>query len=279
MVEDGIKKLRDGPLDDYIPAFKWDIVQEHMGLSPIFGHLVSAAAIENGEANDAASPGTIVRKLLDISAEDFSHEVPLTAYGLDSLSAARLSHALRSFVTVTQMQLLADMTFKDILAKIADREDSEIEPAFAAGDAAAGPSASSSTIASEELMLELLERYSTRFSHILRTVHSEDNVEDESSGEVVFITGTTGAVGCAALAQLVRSPDVARIYAFNRSSRAGASIDQRQRMAVAVQGWEMGETEWKKVQLLEGDLHRSQLGLVGDIYNEVHMTVTLTDTC
>jgi aryl carrier-like protein len=276
MVEDGIKKLRDGPFDDYIPAFKWDIVQEHMGLSPIFGHLVSAAAIENGEANDAASPGTIVRKLLDISAEDFSHEVPLTAYGLDSLSAARLSHALRSFVAVTQMQLLADMTFKDILAKIADREDSETEPALAAGDAAAGPSASSSTIASEELMLELLERYSTRFSHILRTIQSE---EDGSSDKVVFITGTTGAVGCAALAQLARSPDVARIYAFNRSSRAGASIDQRQRMAVAVQGWEMGATEWKKVQLLEGDLHRSQLGLVGDIYNEVHMTITLTDTC
>jgi hypothetical protein len=277
IVEDGIRKLRDGPFDNYIPAFKWDIVQEYMGLSPLYAHLVTAAAIQHGEADNAASPAAIVRKQLDISVDDFSIEVPLTAYGLDSLSAARLSHALRSVAPVTQMQLLADMTFKDILAKIAGTEDSELPQATTTADSTATPSIPS-TAASEELMQELLDRYSARFSHVSRTIQSGGVVDDGASGMVVFITGTTGAVGCAALAQLARSPDVAKIYALNRSSRAGGSIEQRQRTAVEVQGWDMREAEWKKVQLLEGDFHRNQLGLDGDVYKEVLVIVTF-DIC
>jgi acyl carrier protein len=274
LVEDSIRKLRDGPYDNYVPAFKWDIVQEHMGLSPLFAHLVSAAAIKDGEADDTASPAAIVRKLLDISTDDFSIEVPLTAYGLDSLSAARLSHALRLVVPITQMQLIADMTFKDIQAKIANLEDSKPEQASAAADSATDPSVSSSA-ASVELMQELLDRYSARLPHVSRTIQFEDSVDSGASGMVVLITGTTGAVGCAAMTQLARSPDVAKIYALNRSSPAGESIVQRQRTAVMTQGWDMGEAEWKKVQLLEGDFHRNQLGLASDIYNEVHMAVNL----
>jgi hypothetical protein len=254
-------------------------MQDNMGFSPLLTNVTSSAAVKEDKADDTASPAAIVRKLLDISVDDFSHEVPLTAYSLDSLSAARLSRALRPIVSVTQMQLLAGMTFKDILAKIADREDAKANEAVEEKVSTKGPPPPVPSVASEELMQELLDRYSARFSHVSRTIQTGDIVNNGASGMVVFITGTTGAVGCAVLAQLARSPDVAKVYALNRSSRAGGSIEQRQRTTIETQGWDMGEAEWKKVRLLEGDFHRSQLGLENNVYNEVCIVGDLHEAC
>ena len=41
-------------------------------------------------------------------------DVPLTTYGLDSLTAAALSFELRPLLAISQVQLLADLTIKDL---------------------------------------------------------------------------------------------------------------------------------------------------------------------
>lgn len=56
---------------------------------------------------------------LDVSEEDFDDDVPFTSYGLDSLSAGRLSSALRSHLRITQMQLLADLSMHDLIKRAA----------------------------------------------------------------------------------------------------------------------------------------------------------------
>ncbi|KIK61181.1 hypothetical protein GYMLUDRAFT_225393 [Collybiopsis luxurians FD-317 M1] len=78
-----------------------------------------------GDTTEAALG--IVLKTLDIPAPDFDPENPLVAYGLDSISAARLSRALRPYVQVTQMQLLGQTTWADLVKRISNgRQDNSV---------------------------------------------------------------------------------------------------------------------------------------------------------
>jgi hypothetical protein len=77
-IEDGIKKLRDGPYDYYIPDLKWDVMQDKMVFTPLLTNITSSGTVKKDKAGDTALPTAIVRKLLDISVDNFLHEVPLT---------------------------------------------------------------------------------------------------------------------------------------------------------------------------------------------------------
>jgi hypothetical protein len=115
-IADGLRMMRQGRrFWLYVPDYDWAEVGKHTAPAPAFQHLVGAAAA-GGMADDspAHSVEDVVLRHLDVVREDLNTAVPLTAYGLDSLSASRLSFALRHFVAVTQMQLLADMSVNDI---------------------------------------------------------------------------------------------------------------------------------------------------------------------
>lgn len=68
--------------------------------------------------NPLESALEIILTSLSISEADFSANVPLVAYGLDSLGASKLARALRPFVSVTQMQLLGQITWADLQIQI-----------------------------------------------------------------------------------------------------------------------------------------------------------------
>ena len=126
-IEDGLLKLNTKPFWLYIPDYDWNLVHKHMGSSFLYDHLVTKTAeAEDGAAVSAEDKiltlSRIVREQLAVDEDDFSNGVPLTSYGLDSLSAVRLSAALRPYVAVTQLQLLANISLDDIIAKIPAEE-------------------------------------------------------------------------------------------------------------------------------------------------------------
>jgi thioesterase domain-containing protein/aryl carrier-like protein len=133
-IDDAIRILAQGPLSLYVPNFNWNTVSRTMGLSSVFEHLV-AADDQTISEKGGQSIEDIVLQHLDLDRGDFSPDVPLTAYGLDSLSAMRLAGALRSFVNISQLQLL-DCTLKDIQRQTQTSEPhtatrgSENEPVF-----------------------------------------------------------------------------------------------------------------------------------------------------
>ena len=99
-----------------------------MGASPLFDDLVPA---QDADAEDVSAEKSssnlkdVVCKILDVAQEDLSLDVPFTSYGLDSLSAAALSYALRPFITISQLQLLADLSLKELQARMeASEQDS-----------------------------------------------------------------------------------------------------------------------------------------------------------
>jgi hypothetical protein len=91
-----------------------------MGPSTLYGHLVDANTTSEVSIihDNGKSMLDVIIDILDVDRAEFSDEVPFTAYGLDSLSAAKLSYALRPYLTISQLQLLSDVSFDDIKKRI-----------------------------------------------------------------------------------------------------------------------------------------------------------------
>ncbi|KAF9466964.1 polyketide synthase [Collybia nuda] len=120
-LEDGIRRLKEGPFWLYVPDLHWESVQKHFGSSAIYDHLVeepTEGSEEMTPVESKASLKDLVLSFLDVPEDDFSPEVPFTSYGLDSLSAGRMSYSLKSIISITQMQLLADMSLRDLEARV-----------------------------------------------------------------------------------------------------------------------------------------------------------------
>lgn len=113
-------KLRNGPIWTYVPDFDWKCVRDNIGHSPMYDHFIPDADDETLLPQGEKRPTTmsdIVCSVLEIDPDDLLEDVPLTSYGLDSLSAASLSFALRPLLIISQLQLMADVT----LAQLKDR--------------------------------------------------------------------------------------------------------------------------------------------------------------
>jgi Male sterility protein/Phosphopantetheine attachment site len=264
-LEDGIRKLADGPFWQYIPDLDWNIVQKHLGSSAIFEHLVVTTADEaTGQAIDTGeSMENVVIELLDVDPSEFSVDVPFTAYGLDSLSAARLSFALRPYVSISQLQLLSDISLTDLQARIEQvetdhtiREKQSVVP--------------SPEPSYRDIKLAEMESMVTKYTHSFPKHVSSGQLSADN--EVVLITGTTGAIGASMLAQLADIPSVTRIYAFNRASSEGSlTLRERQALALRKRGYDAGILDRGVIVMVEGDQSRPDLGISPKLFQEVNI--------
>ena len=103
----------------------------------MYAHFVTDEGKTEGLLGEAtgASIRDIVCNILNLAPEDLSADVPFTTYGLDSLSAASLSHALTHLVRISQIQLLADVTLRKLEDLREAREAENAENAAAAATA------------------------------------------------------------------------------------------------------------------------------------------------
>ncbi|PCH42382.1 acetyl-CoA synthetase-like protein [Wolfiporia cocos MD-104 SS10] len=95
-----------------------------------------------------------------------------------------------------------------------------------------------------------------------------------TGGDIVLLTGSTGGLGCHILAQLADDPKVARVYAFNRPSRSGIAVRDRQRSALIQRGLEASIVDGGKIVLVEGDLTSSNFGMSSATYEEMQRSTT-----
>ena len=115
----------------------------------------------------------------------------------------------------------------------------------------------------------LLSRYTSTFlTHVPSSLVSPE-------GDTVLITGTTGGLGCAVLANLVESASVRRIFALNRPSSKGEDILHRQREALKSRGYDAELASSEKLLLLEGHLTISGLGISDSaVMQEVRIAIS-----
>ncbi|EGO26553.1 putative polyketide synthase [Serpula lacrymans var. lacrymans S7.9] len=127
-IEDGLFKLQDEPFKLYVPDLDWELVEKHLGPSPLYEHLIPrSASVQSAPSGESAADAlrNVVLQFLDVDPADFSVDVPFTSYGIDSLSAGRLSYALRPFITISQIQLLGDISLADVERRIEAESQTE----------------------------------------------------------------------------------------------------------------------------------------------------------
>ena len=93
-----------------------------------------------------------------------------------------------------------------------------------------------------------------------------------SQADTVLITGTTGAIGSNALAELYKSPNVAKIVVLARKSPTPISV--RQRKALEDRGLDPSIVDSSKITLLEGDPALPSFGLGDDVLLELKSSIT-----
>ncbi|KAE9396384.1 acetyl-CoA synthetase-like protein [Gymnopus androsaceus JB14] len=97
-------------------------------------------------------------------------------------------------------------------------------------------------------------------------------------GDIVLVTGTTGALGCYILGLLLSDAFVHRVYAANRPSPNTGhhmkSLAQRQEEAFIEKGLDVSLLQSQKLVLVEMDARRADLGVETQIYETIQHSVT-----
>lgn len=224
----------------------WNLVARTVGLPSSCRHLITQTQATglsdetSGEQKvDKDNSHEILQKILeclDVSKTDFSHELPFTSFGLDSLGATKISQILRPYASISQMQLLGGITWPQILERMEDLKKSQQPEEPSLVD-----------------MLDMVTKYTQDFE-----IHSGST--HVPTDDVVVITGSTGSIGAYVLAELLASPKVTMVYAFNRTSPS-QSLIERQKEALAIRGLDPALASSPKLVLLEVDLAQPNFGL------------------
>lgn len=117
-----------------------------------------------------------------------------------------------------------------------------------------------------KVMMDLADKYTRNFP-----IHKSSG-GDIPQGDVILITGTTGAVGSNTLAELYKSSSVSRIVVLAR--KAITPVSFRQKSALEQRGLDPRIADSSTIDLLEGDPALPGLGLGGDILLELKSVVT-----
>jgi aryl carrier-like protein len=221
----------------------WDVVERDMGHFWSADHLFYFDYQDSKDSNKAQDRSTVIETvlgLLDVSPSDFSPDVPFVAYGLDSLGATRIAEAIKPYATVSQMQLLGGLTWKQLEAVIMSEGSS-------------APLEHTRSMSTEPL-LQLVEKYGKDFG-----VHRPSKPAE--AGEVVLVTGTTGAVGASVLSELVQSSAVRLVYALSSRPTDGSSVTDQLKDTLISRGLDPAIVDSSKVILIETALDLPDLGL------------------
>ncbi|EJF59192.1 ketoacyl-synt-domain-containing protein [Dichomitus squalens LYAD-421 SS1] len=273
-IGDGIRKVRADPgsVWQYIPDFDWRAVRDNMGPSKLYDHLVPKESSEDEEGNEGDGSGApslvqTVCRVLDLKVEDVSLDVPLTAYGLDSLSAASLSYALRSLLAISQIQLLADVTIKDLQTKLEGVDEPPEAPA--AQLTKARPESTEYVDGRVGEMKALLDELTADLPSRPTSVHGSVR----RHGAVV-VTGTTGSVGAHILEHLLQDSPYAKVYALVRPGKDAAMTMARQFDAFAARGLDVRLLTSERLAVVGCTFERERLGLSAAEYEEIRTSVS-----
>ena len=76
-------------------------------------------------------------------------------------------------------------------------------------------------------------------------------------------------MGTHILAHLLKIPTVSKVYALNRRSSNGPTLETRQSQAFADRGFDPGLVKSSKVMLVECDFAEKKFNLIPELYEEV----------
>jgi len=229
-------------------------------------------SVDNGKALLTAIRGQI--KNINQAAASSGDDVDFFEIGMDSLQATRLRRAILNGLKVTKglpystTELDSDFIFEN---------SSTLKLYHAVRKLMEGDcNTDDKTKETKRLkaMEELVEKYREElmgYSDIAAEAREKRRMllkDEYDDGKVVLLTGSTGSLGCFLLARIARDPSVKKLYCLNRTI-SGVDVRERQKTLMKKRGIELDDEYWTKVEVLESEPSKLDLGLGEVKYNEV----------
>ena len=242
-----------------------------------FAREIEGAYSQVDDAGDDANvpdnelPATIRGIITSIVAKklELTDTTDLFSYGVDSVAGMRIRNQLRRLLPQDKKQLpinvVEDCGNVEKLAQYVRRR--RLGETESNGDMAASE---------QKYMLELVQQYSKFTETRYFNSNTKGSAVGERGGEVVVLTGATGALGAHILDQCRANPNVTRIYCLVRGAdehaaheRVNKALQQRQLQTFS------SEDPNDKIVVLQAQLGNSQLGLEKVLYDQLAREVTL----
>ncbi|PTB42567.1 hypothetical protein M441DRAFT_137694 [Trichoderma asperellum CBS 433.97] len=207
------------------------------------------------------------RLKLRVTPDAWTIEDNIFTLGLDSLQATTLRRILLSAATKTPPDVIR-RDFVYVNYSVQAMADALRQDALS--------NTSGGTFGKE------VERFAQKYSLKSLRAAESDNSEGTTKlveGAVVLLTGSSGSLGSYALAELAKSPHVAKVVCLLRKrpgsvinpTPGGSKVDKA---SLVAKGIELSESEWTKITALEIDPTADNLGLPPMVYAMVSKTVT-----
>jgi thioester reductase-like protein len=226
------------------------------------------AAYDTQELDDAAEvtdedmPKHLIGLVQSMTSQsdELSEDMDLFSYGVDSIACmqlrTRLKRLIPNYDQDLPMSVIEDCgtirrLTEYVLRKRHGESDKDIED-------------------EEKVMLDLAKQYGSFDG--ARTFGQTKGHDEEKKGEVVVLTGATGALGAHILDLLLHSKNVDTIYCLVRGTDEHA-VSERVRKALHQRGL-TNLPDSNKVKIVQAQLSDSHLGLNKDLYDHIAKSVT-----
>lgn len=224
------------------------------------GELDGDSAID---VSDDAGVAEVVRKII-LSAtgwKDIDDQDDFFTRGMDSLHTLVITRQLRRSFAMPEIMIGAIYKSPSIC-----QLSSAIHQLLLQGQL----SPRSSSNSRYRIRHQIFEEYRGRIDEIANRQASgfSGPVSEETGGQIVILTGSTGALGSYVLDNLLSNPEIEHIYCLNRSPQ---SLQVKRNLARSLPI----EFPTSKVTFLTCDLSTPNLGLPYDLYEKLLQTVTL----
>jgi thioester reductase-like protein len=196
-------------------------------------------------------------------SDELSEDMDLFSYGVDSIACMQLRTRLRRLIPNYQQDL--PMSVIEDCGTIRRLTEYVLRKRHGESDA--------SDEDEEQLMLDLMKQYG---SFEQRHGANQTNGQDQKTGEVVVLTGATGALGAHILDLLEKAQNVDTIYCLVRGADEHAA---KERVSKALQQRGLADMLAKdiashKVKVVSAQLGDPRLGLSDEMYDYLAKSAT-----
>ncbi|GJJ12703.1 putative NRPS-like protein biosynthetic cluster [Clathrus columnatus] len=204
----------------------------------------------------------VVHSIMKDGSKNMSDEDDFFAYGCDSLQATYIRntilYALRQVSSSSNIQNLpTNLVYKhptvNALTEVVSRGSKRKTDI-------------TDDTARQRRLQDFIEKYTQNWPK-----HQPGSVRGLYP-EVVLLTGSTGGLGSQILAELITTPSVTLIYAFNRPSKI--SSRQRHIKAFTDRGNDLSLLDSKKIIYVEGDTSVQGFGINFELFKQLRDSVT-----
>lgn len=225
------------------------------------------AAYESQEADGATEvadedlPKHLIGLIQDMTSQsdELSEDMDLFSYGVDSIACMQLRTRLRRLIPDCSKEL--PMSVIEDCGTIRRLTDYVLRKRHGEEDA--------SEEDEEKLIMDLVKQYGSFEQH--RASSQTNGQAKMKTGEVIVLTGATGALGAHILDLLQKNTDVETIYCLVRGADQHAA---QERVSKALQQRGLANLISQKVKIIPSQLSDPHLGLSADLYTHLATSAT-----